>query len=133
MAPSVKQELLTELVTLQALLFESMYGARGTGAAALRAALEQINERIVSSVRSLARYIAVSGTCPRFYPGEYAVSLPDHPVVLRDTVAWRLNDIAELIDELVLQDTDEPEFDAMLTFVSQDVDYMLWVLVSESE
>lgn len=131
MAPSVKQDLLTEFVTLNSIVLESQHAAKGRGANAFRNVLTKICLQISDSATKLAQNITLSGGRPRFHTAVYPRLTHFDPQTLRETILFRLDDIAETIDSLVLQESDEPEFDAVLTQLSIDVSYMSWVLTSE--
>lgn len=131
MASSIKQELLTEFATLNAILLGSLYGAKGRGASAFRDVIDKANAQLVVSVQALAQHMALSGLYPEFSTGPISMSVPQTPGEFKNIILFRLDDIAELINDIVLQETDEPEFDALLVQLSVDTDYMKWLFAVE--
>jgi len=128
---SMEQRLLTTYVTLNSIMLESVYGARGRGAVALRNVIEKSSPFIGAIVSDLATNMALSGHYPRYHTEEYALTLPDTPTGLKNVILFWLDDASELLNELVLRETDEPEFDAMLVRLSTDTDYVKWLFVTE--
>jgi len=128
---SIEQKLLTTYVTLNSIMLESTYGARGRGAAALRKVVDEASPYIQGITAELARSMAVSDHYPRYHTEEYGLTLPATPASLKDVILFWLDDASELLNELVLRETDEPEFDAMLVRLSIDTDYIKWLFVNE--
>lgn len=135
--PTNMQDVLTSIVTLRLQASEIMFSAKGQGSVTLRSLLHKLRAELDEFADRIAAYIVVAGEgFPVFDPDVYdtfpQVFVSDRSVrVGAGMVTESMNATIDLLDDLVLADSDDPAKDRIVVELYELLSMRLWELATE--